>query len=278
MLSHFLRYLQWASGLSLTIRDRYDAWDDPAAPRIRSVTAVGGCGDVVASSNVTLSGCEGGELLQLTGTHFLTRPFVMAIQATTTDDYYIINNGYLATCEELTVLSATSATCVLPQVQDYPALQYDTPYMMLLWNRTFDSEIAGTFGMRSNALFFTYASNGSVVIAADFSSSSSPSLALLVALPVSVGVLVVLLVVATARQLRNKARATRGGSNGRNTDDASGMYAEEVGVEQKQAERAAAAAAGGGSAGGWWQVSRGSRPTLASMSGSGESDVELADA
>ena len=262
VLSHFLRYLQWASGLSLTLRDRYDAWDDPAAPRIRSVTAVGGCGDVVASSNVTLSGCEGGELLQLTGTHFLTRPFVMAIQATTTDDYYIINNGYLATCEELTVLSDTSATCVLSQVQDYPALQYDTPYMMLLWNRTFDSEI-GKIGMRSNALFFTYASNGSVVIAADSSSSSSPSLALLVALPVSVGVLAVLLVVATARQLRNKARATRGGSSEQHTDD---VYAEEVGVEQKQAERAAAAAAGG-----WWQASGSSRPTLASM-------VELAEA
>ena len=202
------------------------------------------------SSSVTLTGCQGGELLQLYGTHFMTEPFVMAIQTTTPDDYYIVNNGYLAACEELTIVSDTYATCILPQLQDYSTLQYDTPYMMIMWNRTNN--------MRSNALFFTFASGDSTIVTS--STSSSSSLALLVALPVSLGVLAVVLVLATIRQLRGKARSTRHGETASPTD----VYGEEKEAEQQQAERG----------GGWWQSS--SRRTLASMDEG--RPVELAEA
>ena len=240
-----LSYVQWESGLSLTINGRYDAWDNPTSPRIHNITTLGGCGNVVQSSNVTLTGCQGGELLQLYGTRFLTQSFTMAIQATTADDYYIVNNRYRAACEELDIVSDTYATCVLPRIEDYDVLQYDTPYMMLLWNST-----VAQLGIRSNALFFTIASSGSGIDESSSSSSSSSSLALLVALPVALGALAVVLVVATVRQLRSKARSTRRGPNAEPTDE----YG-----EQKEAE----AGNGSGSGGGWWPWR--SRPTLASL-------------
>ena len=233
-----LRYLQWENGVSLTLVTRYDAWDDPTAPRIRSISTTGGCGDVVMSSNVTLTGCQGGEILQLYGTHFSSAQFVMAIYPPQAD-FFRLNDPDQAVCGELTIVSDTYATCVLPVVDDSNSLQYDTPYIMLLWNAT---------RVRSNALFFSIASSDSLVVAP---SSSSPSLALLVALPVGLAVLAVLLVLATARQLRNKARSTRRGPSG---TEGSGSYAEEKEAEHKQAER-------GGGGGSWWLA----RPTLASQ-------------
>ena len=193
------------------------------------------------SSNVTLAGCQGGELLQLYGTQFLSYPFTLVVQPRTADVLYILNHVAMAVCEELTIVSDTYATCVLPVVDDSNSLQYDTPYIMLLWN--------ATNRVRSNALFFSIASSGSVIDTP--SSSSSPSLALLVALPVGLAVLAVLLVLATARQLRNKARSTRRGPSG---TEGSGVYAEEMEAEHKQAER-------GGGGGSWWLA----RPTLASQ-------------
>ena len=236
---------------------RYDAWDKPTAPRIRSITTSEGCGNVVQSSNVTLSGCQGGELLQLYGTQFMSAPWVMAILGVTNDDYYIVNQGYLGACEQLTVVSDTYATCVLPHVQDYAKLQYDTPYMMLLYNATVAT--VATRGLRSNALFLTFASNGSAVVTSPSpsSSSSSRNLALLVALPVVLGVLGLLLVAVMVRQLRSKARSARHAFG----SDTEGAYSEE-----KQAER--------GSGGKWWQSK-----TEAGLAGQGEvRGVELSEA
>ena len=197
------------------------------------------------SSNATLAGCQGGELLQLHGTNFLSNPFTMIIQPSTADTNAVYQSFTpTAPCEQFTVVSDTYATCVLPRMDDSDVLQYDTPYMMMMWNRT-----VADYGMRSNALFFTIASSGSGIDDAPASSSSSPSLALLVALPVALGVLAVVLVVATARQLRSKARSTRRGPNAESTD----VYG-----EQKEAE-----AGNGSGSSGWWQWR--SRPTLASL-------------
>ena len=198
------------------------------------------------SSNVTLAGCQGGELLQLYGTHFLSNPFSVIIQPSTADDTSVYQT-YTATalCEELDIVSDTYATCILPRMQDSDVLQYDTPYMLMMWNRT-----VAQLGMRSNALFFTIDSASATIDDSPATSSSSPSLALLVALPVALGVLAVVLVVATVRQLRSKARSTRRGPHAEPT----GVYG-----EQKEAE----AGNGSGSSGGWWQWR--SRPTLASL-------------
>ena len=241
--------MEWENGVSVTIPDRYGAWDFPNAPRIRSVSTLGGCGNVVQTSNVTLASCQGGELLQLYGTNFLSNPFTMIIQPSTADDSSIYQTSTpTALCEPFIVVSDTYATCVLPRMDDSNALQYDTPYMLMMWNRT-----VAEYGMRSNALFFTIASSGSGIDDAPASSSSSPSLALLVALPVALGVLAVVLVVATVRQLRSKARSTRRGPNAEPTD----VYGEQKEAEHKQAESSS------GSGGGWWPWR--STPTLASL-------------
>ena len=232
------RYLQWASGLSLTIAGRYNTWDKPLSPRIRHISTTGGCGNVQMSGNVTLTGCQGGELLQLYGTNFLTVPFIMAALPTSANSDNIVYYGYTALCEQLAIVSDSYATCILPSMQDYPDMQYDTQYMMLLWN--------STDNMRSNALFFTFASSDSVVVR---NTSSSSNLALLVALPVVLAVLGVVLAAVTVRQLRAKARSTPGGRSA----ESSNVYAEEKEAKQKQAKRG----------GGWWQSKAG--PTLASF-------------
>jgi len=219
--------------VSLTLPGRYDAWDYPTAPRIRHISATG-CGNPVMTSNVTLTGCQGGAVLQMYGTHFLSEPFVMAIAATTPDTYNIINRGWLALCEEFTVVSDTYATCVLPQVGDSSALQYDTPLMMFMYNTT--------SWMRSNALFFTFDSAGSTIVTAP---SSSSHLALLVALPVVLGVLAVAAVVAVVVVCLQRKEMARRGSSSQATD----VFGDEV----KQQEVVAS---------GWWHSTR--WPSLAS--------------
>lgn len=253
-----LRFLEWQNGVTITIAGRYGVWDDPVAPRIRNITVVGGCGSPLMSGNVTLTGCQGGELLQLYGTNFLSQPFAMIIQARTADTTAVLQTYTpTALCGEFTVLSDTAATCVLPRVVDSEALQYDASMMMLMWNGTVDR-----FGMRSNALFFTIASSGSSLV--DDQSSSSPSLALLVALPVALAVLGVVLVAATVRQLRRKA--TRRGPTSEPTG--SDMYGQDV-MEQKVEEQKQAGS--GGAGGGWWQ----SRPQPMLSSHTVTSDMEL---
>ena len=239
------RYLQWADGVSLTIyHGRFIAWDLPTAPRIRNISTSQGCGNVLLSNNVTLGGCHGGELLQLYGTQFNSASWVMAILATTSDDFDIINSGYIAICEQLNVVSDSYATCVLPQVQDYAQLRYDTPYMMLLYNDT--GEWWPTPSVRSNALFFTFASSASTGLT-DTSSAPSRNLSLLIALPVALGVLGGLLVVTIVRRLRCRAKSTR------NTLGGNSVSSDGYG-EDKQTE--------GGVSGKWWQPRVGSQLTL----------------
>ena len=197
------------------------------------------------TSNLTLTGCQGGELLQLYGTHFLAAPFIMVLLPSTADQSQVLNYWQQsAQCEEFTIVSDTYATCVLPRVQDYAQLEYDVPLMMLMFNRSTG------LGIRSNALFLTFDSAGSIVVPA--SSSSSRSLALVVALPVVLGLLAVAAVVAVVVVLLQRwQRARRLSSDG------------STGGDEKEAEP---------SVRGWWQ----SRPTLASYSGS--DGVELTDA
>ena len=84
-----LLYLQWTNGLSLSIPNRFIVWDNPTSPRIRTITAIG-CGDPLNSTTTTL-GCQGGEVLTLSGTNFLSSTFSMRMQPVTSDYYRVIN-------------------------------------------------------------------------------------------------------------------------------------------------------------------------------------------
>ena len=193
------------------------------------------------TSNLTLTGCQGGELLQLYGTHFSSQPFVMAILPISAEQEFGPNPDYswLAICQQFTVVSDSYATCILPRVDEYSQLQYDVPLMMFMYNSASLT--------RGNAMFFTFEDMGISIVA-----TSSRSLALVVALPVVLGLLAVAAVVAVVVVLLQRwQRARRLSSDG------------STGGDEKEAEP---------SVRGWWQ----SRPTLASYSGS--DGVELTDA
>ena len=69
-------YVQWVTGLTLVLRGRYDAWDNPVAPRIISVSSTG-CGGLDHAATVQLGTCNGGELLTFYGTNFLSEVYDM---------------------------------------------------------------------------------------------------------------------------------------------------------------------------------------------------------
>ena len=189
------QYVSWSTGLTLAITGRYDAWDEPYAPRIRGVSS-NGCGNPVNTADRTLSGCMGGELLTFYGSNFLSEGYTMVIQPLTLDAYWVINYLRLTTaCLGFEVLDDSTALCELPRPDDTPLLPYDTPMMMFMWNAT-------TWD-RSNAVFFTIASSSTTP-----ASSSSSSTTVKVALGVVFGLLGLIgLVVMVFFLLRRKAKS-----------------------------------------------------------------------
>ena len=121
--------MQWDSGLSLAAtNNRFDVWGYPNAPRIRSITALG-CGNPINSTDLTLVGCHGGELVTLMGFNFLAYPAFTAAMTPVSLNYYALTNQWrMATqCEEFAVLDDRTAVCALPYVEALPQLSYDTP-------------------------------------------------------------------------------------------------------------------------------------------------------
>ena len=209
------QFVSWSTGVTLAITGRYDAWDVPSAPRIRAVSASGGCGNPVKSNDRTLSGCQGGELLTFYGSNFLSDAYSMVIQPVTLDATRIINYLREATqCLGLDVLDDNTAICEMPRPDDTQLLPYDAPMMMFMWN--------ATSWDRSNALFFTIDSSWTPP-----SPASSSSSAVKVALGVVFGLLglvALLLVVLFLRRRQSKGQfSPRGG-----TDEGRG------GVEQRE--------------------------------------------
>ena len=193
------QYISFANGLTLSITGRYDAWDQPYAPRISGVSS-NGCGSPVNSADRTLSGCMGGELLTFYGSHFRSEVYSMMIQPMTVDPYAIVNfPSQATTCLGFDVLDDGTAVCEMPRPASTPLLPYGTPMMMFMYNATSLD--------RSNALLFTIASSSTAPAS---SSSSSLSTAVQVALGVVLGLLglmgvVGLIVVLRRRQAKSHA-------------------------------------------------------------------------
>ena len=196
-------YVQWSTGLSLALNNRFDLWGQPDAPRIRAVTATG-CGDPINSANLTLVGCHGGELLTLSGINFLAYSnFAMGMTPFSLS-FYQLTNTWLRTvtlCAAFAVLSDTTAVCALPYVEDSPLLEYDTPFMAAMVNVT--QAVVNNAGSQSNFIFLTFMQAG-VPGAGEGSASSARGMT--VAVSVVVGVVGLVAVVAVAVLLVRRRR------------------------------------------------------------------------
>jgi hypothetical protein len=116
--------VQWVGGAFMWVPSRFYIYDDIDDCRI---TAVTGCG-TVNSANLTLTQCNGGEVLTFTGVRFTAYNYSIAI--IDPPPYYYANR---VPCNNLLVLNDTTAQCQLPYVEDSAGiLNYYTPSLLRL--------------------------------------------------------------------------------------------------------------------------------------------------
>ena len=193
-------YLQWATGLSLVLSNRFDAWDTPLAPRITSLSSTG-CGGFDHTATVQLGTCSGGELLTFYGTNFLSEGFDMRMLPVTSS-YYAVTNYWSQTvqCGGFSALSDSVATCELPIVDETAGLSYGVPLMLLMVNRTSYH--------RSNALFLTFEPQSPAAASSSGAAVSSTTIALCVVFGLLGAVGLVCLVWLLVRRRAKEARGS----------------------------------------------------------------------
>jgi hypothetical protein len=200
-------YLQWATGLSMAVTERFDLWGYPNAPRIKAITA-SGCGDPVNSPNLTLAGCHGGELVTVTGYNFLAYPaFSMAMTPYSLNYFQLTNRwSFAIQCAEFAVIDDTTAVCALPVVEQSPLLDYGVTLMMAMVNYT----TATSWRSQSNFVFLAFTPS-----TASASPSPSSSTATTVAVSVVFGALAVFATVsALVWRVRRRRKAAQGSPRG----------------------------------------------------------------
>ena len=106
--------VQWTSGVSSVLNQRFGLWDAQDTPRI---TAISGCG-LQQSANLSalvMTGCPDQALLTVTGTRFSMYPFTVLAGTAGEGAWWVIGGAQMP-CAVSSVLDDATAVCQLPPI------------------------------------------------------------------------------------------------------------------------------------------------------------------